>query len=40
MKDAVRRMLSAEPDLLVREAYGLAALCALIVAGFSLPFAG
>lgn len=40
MKDAARRLLAAEPDLLLREALGLAALCALILAGFGLPFAG
>lgn len=40
MKDIARRMLSAESDALIREAFGLAALCAVILAGFGLPLAG
>ena len=40
MKDAADRLLSADPDLLLREALGLAALCAIIVAGLCLPVVG
>lgn len=39
MKDAASRFLTSNPDLLLREALGLAALCAMIIAGFCLPFA-
>jgi hypothetical protein len=40
MKEAARRILSAEPDVLVREAFGLAALCSVIFAIFCLPLVG
>lgn len=40
MKDVARRILTAESDILIREAFGLAVLCAVILAGFGLPFAG
>lgn len=40
MKDVAERFLSADPDLLLREALGLAALCAMILAVFCLPVAG
>ncbi len=39
MRDVTNRFLSADPDLLLREALGLAALCAVIVAGLCLPVA-
>jgi hypothetical protein len=37
MSDAAHRLLAADPDLLLREALGLAALCAAIVAVLCLP---
>jgi len=37
MRDAARRMLRADPGVLLREALGLAALCVAIVAGLLLP---
>ena len=40
MRDAAERFLSADPDLLLREALGLAALCAIIVAVLCLPVVG
>jgi hypothetical protein len=40
MRDAADRLLAADPDLLLREALGLAALCAMIVAVLCLPLVG
>jgi len=40
MKDVAERFLSADPDLLLREALGLAALCTMILAVLCLPVAG
>ncbi|MBB5220637.1 hypothetical protein HNP73_000558 [Amaricoccus macauensis] len=37
MLDAARRMLRADPEILVRDSLGLAALCVTILAGFCLP---
>lgn len=37
MSDAAHRLFTADPDLLLREALGLAALCATIVAVLCLP---
>ena len=39
MKNAANRFRAADPDLLLREAFGLAILCAVIVAGLCLPVA-
>lgn len=39
MKDTDHRLLTSDPDLVLRDALGLAALCAAIIAGLSLPFA-
>jgi hypothetical protein len=37
MLDAARRMLRADPEILLRDSLGLAALCVTILAGFFLP---
>lgn len=37
MKDVASRFLTSDPEVLLREALGLAALCAVIIAGFCLP---
>lgn len=37
MRDAARRILQADPDALLRDALGLAALCLTILAGLFLP---
>jgi len=39
MKDVASRFLTSDPEVLLREALGLAALCAVIIAGFCLPAA-
>ncbi len=39
MKNAAHRFLSADSDTLLRDALGLAILCAVIIAGLSLPAA-
>ena len=39
MRDAASRFLTSDPDLVLRDALGLAALCAAIIAGFCLPVA-
>jgi hypothetical protein len=40
MKNVVERFLSTNPDLLLREALSLAALCTMILATLCLPVAG
>ena len=37
MIEAVRRIANADPEVLAREALGLAALCVAILAGLFLP---
>lgn len=37
MRDAARRMLRADPEVLLRDGLGLAALCVTILAGLFLP---
>lgn len=37
MLDAARRMLRADPEVLLRDSLGLAALCVTILAGLFLP---
>jgi hypothetical protein len=39
MMDAARRLLDADPDALARDALGLSLLCAVLIAGLSLPLA-
>ncbi|MFT3972356.1 MAG: hypothetical protein QM699_02560 [Amaricoccus sp.] len=37
MRDAARRILHADPETLLRDGLGLAALCLTILAGLFLP---
>lgn len=40
MRDAARRILRADPEILLRDSLGLAALCVVILTGFFLPALG